>query len=82
MIAKMSVANYFKYIFMTVAGKYSQAVRIPKEFRFDVTEVEIFKRGNNDLWIAAHARTASHTIVSNNVKAFERVSNLKLENWV
>lgn len=23
----------------------SQAVRIPKEFRFDVTEVEIFKRG-------------------------------------
>ena len=24
----------------------SQAVRIPKEFRFDVTEVEIFKRGD------------------------------------
>ena len=23
----------------------SQAVRIPKEFRFDVSEVEIFKRG-------------------------------------
>lgn len=24
----------------------SQAVRIPKEFRFDVSEVEIFKRGD------------------------------------
>ena len=24
----------------------SQAVRIPKEFRFDVTEIEIFKRGD------------------------------------
>jgi len=24
----------------------SQAVRIPKEFRFEVTEVEIFKRGD------------------------------------
>jgi antitoxin VapB len=24
----------------------SQAVRLPKEFRFDVTEVEIFKRGD------------------------------------
>lgn len=24
----------------------SQAVRIPKEYRFDVTEVEIFKRGD------------------------------------
>jgi len=24
----------------------SQAVRLPKEFRFDVTEVEIFRRGD------------------------------------
>lgn len=24
----------------------SQAVRLPKEFRFDTTEVEIFRRGN------------------------------------
>jgi antitoxin VapB len=24
----------------------SQAVRIPKEFRFDISEVEIFKRGD------------------------------------
>jgi len=24
----------------------SQAVRLPKEFRFNVSEVEIFKRGN------------------------------------
>ncbi|MBD2859592.1 antitoxin [Spongiibacter sp. KMU-158] len=24
----------------------SQAIRIPKEFRFDVSEVEIFKRGD------------------------------------
>ncbi|OIP96465.1 MAG: VapC toxin family PIN domain ribonuclease [Thiomicrospira sp. CG2_30_44_34] len=38
--------------------------------------------GNNDLWIAAHARALGHTIVSNNIKEFERVENLKLENWV
>lgn len=25
----------------------SQAVRLPKEFRFDTTEVEIFRRGND-----------------------------------
>lgn len=25
----------------------SQAVRLPKEFRFDSTEVEIFRRGND-----------------------------------
>jgi len=38
--------------------------------------------GNNDLWIAAHSRTLGHTLVTNNVKEFERVENLKLENWV
>lgn len=38
--------------------------------------------GNNDLWIAAHARSLEHTLVSNNIREFERVDNLKLENWV
>lgn len=38
--------------------------------------------GNNDLWIAAHARALDHTLISNNVKEFERVDNLKLDNWV
>ena len=38
--------------------------------------------GNNDLWIAAHARTLGHTLITNNVKEFERVENLKLQNWV
>lgn len=37
---------------------------------------------NNDLWIAAHARSLGHTLVSNNVKEFERVDGLVLENWV
>jgi tRNA(fMet)-specific endonuclease VapC len=38
--------------------------------------------GNNDLWIASHARALGHTLVTNNVKEFERVENLELENWV
>ena len=38
--------------------------------------------GNNDLWIAAHARSLGHTLVSNNIKEFERVENLQLENWL
>lgn len=38
--------------------------------------------GNNDLWIAAHVRSLGHTLVSNNIKEFERVKNLHLENWV
>ena len=38
--------------------------------------------GNNDLWIAAHARAMGVTIVTNNTKEFSRVKNLSIENWV
>ena len=38
--------------------------------------------GNNDLWIAAHARCLGCTLVSNNLREFERVDGLVLENWV
>ena len=38
--------------------------------------------GNNDLWIAAHARAAKLILVSNNLREFRRVGRLQLENWV
>jgi len=38
--------------------------------------------GNNDLWIASHARALDLTLVTNNTKEFKRISHLKLENWV
>lgn len=37
--------------------------------------------GNNDLWIAAHAKAAGLTLVTNNEKEFRRVRGLKVENW-
>ncbi len=38
--------------------------------------------GNNDLWIAAHAKAAALTLVTNNEKEFKRVPGLKIQNWV
>lgn len=38
--------------------------------------------GNNDLWLAAHARTNGWVLVTNNEKEFLRVDGLKVENWV
>jgi tRNA(fMet)-specific endonuclease VapC len=38
--------------------------------------------GNNDLWIAAHAKADAITLVSNNVREFNRVPGLKVQNWV
>ena len=37
--------------------------------------------GNNDLWIAAHAKAASLTLVTNNEREFRRVRGLKVQNW-
>jgi tRNA(fMet)-specific endonuclease VapC len=37
--------------------------------------------GANDLFIAAHARSMSLTLVTNNTQEFRRVPNLIIENW-
>lgn len=37
--------------------------------------------GNNDLWIAAHARAAKLILVTNNEREFQRVSGLEIQNW-
>jgi tRNA(fMet)-specific endonuclease VapC len=38
--------------------------------------------GNNDLWIAAHAKAEGLSLVTNNEREFKRVPGLKLENWI
>lgn len=38
--------------------------------------------GNNDLLIAAHARSINAVLVTNNTREFLRVSDLTLEDWV
>ena len=37
--------------------------------------------GNNDLWIAAHARAEGWILVTNNEREFSRVAGLQVENW-
>ena len=38
--------------------------------------------GVNDLHIAAHARSKGLVLVTNNLKEFERVQGLRVENWL
>lgn len=38
--------------------------------------------GNNDLLIAAHARSINAVLVTNNIREFNRVPNLVVENWI
>lgn len=38
--------------------------------------------GNNDLWLAAHARSQGWILVTNNEREFLRVANLHIQNWI
>jgi tRNA(fMet)-specific endonuclease VapC len=38
--------------------------------------------GNNDLWIASHALSLELILVTNNLREFRRVPDLKIENWL
>ncbi len=38
--------------------------------------------GVNDLHIAGHARSEGLTLVTNNLREFERVNALRLDNWI
>ena len=47
--------------------------------------VELESSGNiigaHDMFIAAHAKSLDAVLVTNNTREFQRVSNLKIENW-
>jgi tRNA(fMet)-specific endonuclease VapC len=58
----------------TTAGAAYGTIRAALERRGEII-------GNNDLWIAAHARVADLTLVTNNEREFRRVPGLKIENW-
>jgi len=50
------------------------------EIRADL-EKEGLIIGSNDFLIAAHALSQNHILVSNNLREFNRVKNLRTENW-
>jgi tRNA(fMet)-specific endonuclease VapC len=57
------------------AGQLYGTIRAALEIKGEII-------GNNDLWIAAHARAAGLTLVTNNEREFQRIQGLKIQNWV
>lgn len=53
---------------------------------FGSIKADLYKKGTpigeNDIHIAAHARSCGLILVSNNLREFERVQGLMLENWL
>jgi tRNA(fMet)-specific endonuclease VapC len=57
------------------AGEFYGAMRAALEIKGETM-------GNNDLWIAAHAKAAGLVLVTNNEREFRRIPGLKVQNWV
>jgi tRNA(fMet)-specific endonuclease VapC len=67
--------------FLPVLPLPAEASQAYGEIRADLTaRGEMI--GGNDLWIAAHSKSAGLTLVSNNEREFKRVRGLKLQNWI
>jgi tRNA(fMet)-specific endonuclease VapC len=59
----------------TEAGRTYGAIRAALEAKGEII-------GSNDLWIAAHAKAADLTLVTNNEREFRRVPGLRIQNWI
>ena len=57
------------------AGEFYGAISASLEARAEII-------ANNGLWIAAHAKAAGLTLVTNNEREFRRIQGLKIQNWV
>lgn len=55
-------------------------------YEYGIIRSELQKRGNvignMDMLITSQALSNDLTLVTNNTKDFERIENLKLENWI
>lgn len=56
------------------AGRFHGAMRAALEAKGEMI-------GNNDLWIAAHAKAAGLTLVTSNEREFQRIQGLTIQNW-
>jgi tRNA(fMet)-specific endonuclease VapC len=56
------------------AGRFYGAMRAALEAKGEMI-------GNNDLWIAAHAKAAGLTLVTSNEREFQRIQGLTIQNW-
>jgi tRNA(fMet)-specific endonuclease VapC len=68
------IENFTLYDFDKEAARACAEIRTALEQKGQII-------GSNDLLIAAHARALGAVLVTNNLKEFQRVEGLRLDNW-
>ena len=74
-IVNSFIDNFIIYDFDKNAASYYVNIRTELEKQGKII-------GSNDLFIVAHAISIDAILVTNNTKEFQRVQNIKLEDWV
>ncbi len=74
-IVSSFIDNFIIYDYSKISAKYYADIRSNLEKQGKII-------GANDLLIASHALSLKATLVTNNIREFERIDGLILENWV
>ena len=88
-VSAITVAELFYGVKKKQSLKLEAAVReflYPLEkFAFDENRTILEAKGEvigaHDMLIAAHAQSMDAVLITNNIREFERIKDLKLENW-
>lgn len=82
-VRKVQVLKQLKQLTQNIPVEYSLDSKICRHYAEQFTQLKEAGTpiGANDLWISCHALAMGATLVTNNVREFERVKDLKIENW-
>lgn len=82
-VRKAQVLKQIKQLTLTIPVEYAIDAKICQHYAIQFTRLKEAGTpiGANDLWIACHALALEATLVTNNVREFERVQGLTIENW-
>lgn len=81
---KTKVLQQLDQLTRTIKVNYSVDSSMCEHYAQQVSKLKLAGTpiGANDLWIACHALAQECVLVTNNVREFERVQGLRVENWV
>ena len=83
-LRKAQVIKQIKNFTKTINVEFIKNEKLCESYASNFTRLKDAGTQNsaNDLWIACHAISLNATLVTNNVREFESIKELNVENWV
>ncbi|MEY4211061.1 MAG: hypothetical protein RLZ92_1442 [Pseudomonadota bacterium] len=81
---KAQVLDQLQQLTRIIPVNYTANAELCQHYATQFTRLKIAGTpiGANDLWIACHALAQNAILVTHNIREFERIEGLKLEDWV